>query len=50
MSFHFHLLLYAKKKSICQEPPVKDWWHGDATLRVVLEHLKNEVFDDSQSS
>ena len=24
----------------CQEPPVTDWWHVSATLRVVLEHLR----------
>ena len=22
---------------MCQEPPVKDWWHDNATLRVVLD-------------
>ena len=30
-------------EGICQEPPVKDWWHGDATLRVVLEHTQNST-------
>jgi len=29
------------KVPYCQEPPVRDWWYEDATLRVVLEHLKN---------
>jgi len=30
-------------KSLCQEPPVTDWWHGNATLRVVLEHCQNST-------
>ena len=34
----------------CQEPPVTDWWHEDATLRVVLEHTQNSTSDSNHSS
>ena len=34
----------------CQEPPVKDWWHVNATLRVVLEHTQNSTSDLNHSS
>src|SRR3989344_2106129 len=27
----------------CQEPSVNDWWHEDATLRVVLDHTQNSM-------
>ena len=27
----------------CQEPPITDGWHEDATLRVVLEHCQNST-------
>ncbi len=34
----------------CQEPPVNDWWHEDATLRVVLEHTQNSTSVSNHSS
>ena len=38
-----HLQEFSLSNFSCQEPQVKDWWHEDATLRVVLEHLKNVI-------
>ena len=35
---------------ICQEPPVKDWWHDNATLRVVLEHAQNSTSNSNHKS
>ena len=37
-------------ESLCQEPPVKDWWHDNATLHVVLEHAQNSTSDSNHSS
>ena len=38
------------KHDWCQEPPVKDWWHDNATLRVVLEHAQNSTSDSNHLS
>ncbi|MBI2124818.1 radical SAM protein, partial [Candidatus Pacearchaeota archaeon] len=36
-------------KGNCQEPPVKDRWHDNAPLRVVLEHAQNSTSDSNHS-
>jgi len=35
---------------ICQEPPVRDWWHEDATHRVILERYQNFTSDSNHLS
>ncbi len=45
--------LYCEKRGLsedCQEPPVKDWWHENATPRVVLDHYQNSTSVSNHSS
>ncbi|MBI2124737.1 hypothetical protein HYT92_03000, partial [Candidatus Pacearchaeota archaeon] len=35
--------------SFCQEPPITDGWHDNATLRVVLEHAQNSTSGSNHS-
>ncbi len=49
---HFGRKLLTKEdiEMACQEPPVKDRWHDNATLHVVLEHYQNSTSNSNHKS